>query len=44
MSSDPSAGAYGRRAEALAVEDRLPAFVACRLLRRSRLGEVSPKN
>ena len=35
--SDPSARAYGRRAEALAKEDMLPAFVA-ELLRRSRLG------
>ncbi|MDH5669254.1 MAG: hypothetical protein OEY86_14715 [Nitrospira sp.] len=43
MSSDPSAKAYGRRAEALAKEDMLPAFVAYRLLRRSRLGEVSTK-
>jgi hypothetical protein len=37
VSSDPSARAYGRRAEALAKEDTLPAFVA-ELLRRSRLG------
>ena len=28
VSSDPSARAYGRRAEALAKEDMLPAFVA----------------
>ena len=28
MSSDPSARAYGRRAEALAKEDMLPAFSA----------------
>jgi hypothetical protein len=37
VSFDPSARAYGRRAEALAKEDMLPAFVA-ELLRRSRLG------
>ncbi len=28
VSSDPSARAYGRRAEALAKEDMLPTFVA----------------
>jgi hypothetical protein len=42
VSSDPSARAYGRRADALAKEDMRPAFVVCRLLRRSKLGEVSP--
>jgi hypothetical protein len=44
VSCDPSAIAFGRRAEALTKEDTLPAFIACRLLWRSRLGEVLPKH